>query len=46
MIILFDSKSKDFDNNGIGILRDTLNCEISETLNGELVLNLSRMRIL
>ena len=40
MIILYDSKCKDFDNNGIGILRDTLNCEVSETLNGELVLDL------
>ncbi len=40
MITLFDSKCIDFDNNGIGILRDTLNCEVEETLNGELVLNL------
>jgi phage minor structural protein len=40
MIILYDAKCKDFNNNGIGILKDSLKCEVSEALNGELVLDL------
>ena len=40
MIILYDSNCKDFDNNGIGILTDTLKCEVSEALNGELIINM------
>lgn len=40
MIILYDAKCKDFNNNGIGILKDSLKCEVSEALNGELVLDM------
>lgn len=40
MIILYDANCTDFNNNGIGILKDTLKCEISEALNGELVLDM------
>lgn len=40
MIILYDANCSDFNNNGIGILRDTTKCEISEALNGELVLDM------
>ncbi len=40
MIILHDSNCKDFNNNGIGILKDALKCEVSEALNGELVLDM------
>lgn len=40
MIILYDANCKDFNNNGIGILKDSLKCEVSEALNGELVLDM------
>lgn len=40
MIRLYDANCKDFDNNGIGILKDTIKSEVSETLNGELVLDM------
>lgn len=40
MIRLYDANCKDFDNNGIGILTDTIKCEVSEALNGELVLDM------
>ena len=40
MINLYDSNCTDFDNNGIGILKDTMKCEVTEALNGELVLNM------
>lgn len=40
MIRLYDANCKDFDNNGIGILKDTIKCEVSEALNGELVLDM------
>ena len=40
MIRLYDANCKDFDNNGIGILKDTIKCEVFEALNGELVLDM------
>lgn len=40
MIILYDANCKDFNNNGIRILKDSLKCEVSEALNGELVLDM------
>lgn len=40
MIILYDANCKDFNNNGIGILKDPIKCEVSEALNGELVLDM------
>ena len=40
MIILYDSNCNDFDNNGIGILTDAIKCEVSEALNGELILDM------
>lgn len=40
MINLYESNCEDFDNNGIGILKDAIKCEVSEALNGELVLNM------
>lgn len=40
MIILYDANCEDFNNNGIGILKDTLKCEVTEDLNGELVLDM------
>lgn len=40
MIILYDANCNDFNNNGIGILKDSIKCEVSEALNGELVLDM------
>lgn len=40
MIILYDANCKDFDNNGIGILNDAIRCDVSEALNGELILDM------
>lgn len=34
MIILYDSRTTNFNNNGIGILADAITCEITEELNG------------
>ena len=35
MINLYNSKETNFNNNGIGSLRDTIKCEVTEELNGE-----------
>lgn len=35
MINLYDKKCTEFNNNGIGSLKDTIKCEVSEELNGE-----------
>ena len=32
--ILYDAETKDFNNNGIGILRDAISCEVTEERNG------------
>ncbi len=39
MINLYDSKCIDFNNNGIGPLKDTIKCEVTEELNGELTVD-------
>lgn len=39
MINLYDSKCTDFNNNGIASLVDTIKCEVTEELNGELVID-------
>lgn len=33
MINLYDSKEENFNNNGIGSLKDTIKCEVTEELN-------------
>ena len=38
--ILFESTAKSFDNYGIGVLRDTTSCEITEERNGSYELTL------
>lgn len=40
MITLFDARCENFNNNGIGSLKDAIRCEVTEALNGELVLDL------
>lgn len=40
MIVLYNANCEDFNNNGIGTLKDATKCEVSETLNGELTLEI------
>ena len=40
MITLHDAFCENFNNNGIGILRDCTSAEVNETINGELSLQI------
>ncbi len=39
MINFYDSNCTDFNNNGLGSLKDTIKCEVTEELNGELTVD-------
>ncbi len=41
MITLHDSRTKNFNNNGLGILRDCLSAKVCEVLNGEFNINIT-----
>ena len=41
MILLFDEKEQNFDNNGLGSLADAITCEVSEELNGKYELEMT-----
>lgn len=41
MITLHDSKTKNFNNNGLGILRDCVSAKVCEVLNGEFNINIT-----
>lgn len=40
MINIYDKNCEEFNNNGIGILQNAITCEVSESLNGELILDM------
>ena len=46
MIILFDESTNKFDNLGLGVLKDAIDCTVKESLNNTFELEMNRKTVI